>query len=86
MSYEQVQAVIGTAIIDSEFRRRLLNSPARAVEEFDLTVDERSAIAGIRAQSLEDFARQLHCWLTQTPAERLRRGREAAARTLRLAV
>jgi hypothetical protein len=64
MAYESLQAVIGTAVIDSNFRKNLLNgSRYRAIASFDLTLEERDAVMGIRADSLEQFAGQLDRWI-----------------------
>lgn len=64
MAYESLQAVIGTAVIDSTFRKSLLNgSRHRAIASFDLTREERDVVMGIRADSLEQFAGQLDRWI-----------------------
>ncbi|MDA8219809.1 MAG: Franean1_4349 family RiPP [Dehalococcoidales bacterium] len=85
MSYEQIQAVVGTAIVDRDFCRALLASPAKAVQGFDLTAEELGAIATIRAQTLEEFSRKLHRWLTRPQGKR-RGQRKAGYDYLRLAV
>jgi len=36
MSWEAIQAVIGQALVDREFREQLLTSPAEAIRRFDL--------------------------------------------------
>ncbi|MFQ5855708.1 MAG: Os1348 family NHLP clan protein [Anaerolineae bacterium] len=59
----ELQAIIGTATIDSAFRRRLLESPASIVDEFTLTPTEREAVLAIRADSLSDFATKLGAWV-----------------------
>jgi hypothetical protein len=56
--------VIGMAVVDLDFRRRLLNDPAIALNEFDLTPQERTAVTRCRAESLEEFARTMYVWLT----------------------
>jgi hypothetical protein len=64
MAYESLQAVIGTAVIDSTFRQDLLNgSRHRVIANFDLTREEVDAVMGIRADSLEQFAGQLDRWI-----------------------
>jgi hypothetical protein len=64
MAYESLQAVIGTAVIDSNFCKSLLNgSRYRAIAGFDLTHEEREVVMGIRADSLEQFAGQLDRWI-----------------------
>ncbi len=64
MAYESLQAVIGTAVIDSNFCKNLLNGPRhRAIAGFNLTREEQDAVMGIRADSLEQFAGQLDRWI-----------------------
>ena len=63
MSQSELQTIIGTAITDSAFRRRLLESPAKVADEFELTSTERVALLDIRADSLSDLAEQLDEWL-----------------------
>ncbi len=64
MAFESLQAVVGTAVIDSEFRQALLNgSRRRVVTEFGLTTEEMNAIMSIRAATLEQFAGQLDQWI-----------------------
>lgn len=64
MAFESLQAVIGTAVVDSEFRQALLNgSRRRVVTEFGLTTEEMNAIMSIRATTLEQFAGQLDQWI-----------------------
>ncbi len=66
MSYESLQAVIGNAVVDSEFRKGLLNgSRFRIISKFNLTPEETSAVMGIHADSLEHFAGQLDQWMTR---------------------
>ena len=66
MSYQSLQAVIGNAVVDSEFRKGLLNgSRLRIISNFNLTSEEMNAVMGIRADTLEHFAGQLDRWITQ---------------------
>ncbi len=86
MSHETVEAVVGMAVIDGEFRHRLLSNPSIAVQELDLTPEELRAITSIRARSLEEFARKLRRWLTR-PQRRQRRALSSReGRRLRTAV
>ncbi len=69
MSYNSLQAVIGNAVVDTEFRKGLLNgSRLRIISNFNLTPEETNVVMGIRADTLEHFAGQLDRWLT-TQAE-----------------
>ncbi len=64
MSYNSLQAVIGNAVVDSEFRKGLLNgSRLRIISNFNLTPEETSVVMGIRADTLENFAGQLDRWM-----------------------
>lgn len=66
MAFESLQAVVATAVIDSEFQRALLNgSRRRVVSDFGLTSEEMNAIMSIRAATLEQFAGQLDQWIMQ---------------------
>lgn len=59
-----LEEVVGTALIDPEFRAGLLNGQrARLIAQFKLTPDEQQAVLSIRAESLQAFARQLYMWL-----------------------
>ncbi len=71
MAYESLQAVIGTAVIDSAFCNSLLNgSRHRAIAGFNLTREEQDAVMGIRADSLEQFAGQLDRWISNALGRR----------------
>jgi hypothetical protein len=66
VSHEALQAVVGTALIDKEFRLAMLNgSRAAVIKQFDLSPDEREAIMSIEASTLEQFAWQLHNWIME---------------------
>ena len=66
MAYESLQAVVGTAVIDSSFRKALLNgSRRRVIATFDLTHEEVDVVMGIRADSLEQFAGELDQWISR---------------------
>ena len=66
MTHERIQDIIGTAIIDAEFRQHLLDDTASVIREFDLTSDEASALLSARAKTFRVFARQLNTWITRT--------------------
>jgi hypothetical protein len=55
--------MLGGAIVDRQFRSTLLCNPQSVLGTFDLTVEEREAVASIRAASFEDFAAQLYAWM-----------------------
>jgi hypothetical protein len=71
MAHESLQAVIGTAVIDQEFRKALLNgSRGYVIQPFNLSPEEFDAIMGVRADSLEQFAGQLDRWILGTQGKR----------------
>jgi hypothetical protein len=60
MSEITLHTLIGTALIDSEFRDKLLNGKRPSLlEELDLTNTERKTVLGIEAKSVQEFAVQL---------------------------
>ena len=64
MSFESFQSVIGNAVIDTEFRKGLLNGKRRYIlSNFNLSPQEVEFAMKIRASSLEDFAGQLDSWI-----------------------
>lgn len=60
MAYESLQAIVGTAIVDSKFRRNLLSGSPEVLNEFHLTTEETEALSSIRAKTFHGFATQLH--------------------------
>lgn len=72
MAHEALQAVVGTAIVDSTFRRSLLNRSPEALRSFGLTPEESAAVLHINAKTMEGFAQELHGWITRnaTPLAR----------------
>ena len=56
MAYENLQVVVGTAIVDSTFRRRLLNRSMEALQPFDLSSEEMDAIRSLHEDTFEGFA------------------------------
>ena len=64
MNYPVLEEVVGQAIIDRDFCAGLLS-------RFSLSPEETQVLMGIRADSLEAFAGQLHRWIeSQQPARR----------------
>jgi len=64
MAYETLQAIVGTAIVDSRFRKSLLAKQADVLQGFGLTKEESAAIAQSEATTIKGFAQDLHCWIT----------------------
>ena len=71
MDYERLQAIVGTALVDSSFRRRLLGGSYEVLNAFDLTPQEMSAVKMIRADSLQEFASELHQWMVRQTAAKV---------------
>lgn len=62
--HEELQALVGRALIDPSFRRDLLNGHrAECLNEFELTREEHSVASTIQAGDLSSFARQLDGWI-----------------------
>jgi hypothetical protein len=56
MSMEAVQAVIGRAVTDAEFRQKLIDNASEACAGYDLTDDELAALEALDSTSLTTFA------------------------------
>ena len=56
MSKEAVEAIIGKAVVDSQFREALFADPERALAGYDLTGEEVAALKAIDAEEIESFA------------------------------
>lgn len=56
MSQEVVQAILGRAVTDAEFRQKLIDNAHEACEGYDLTPDELEALEALDANSLHAFA------------------------------
>ena len=62
---QELQALVGRALIDPTFKRDLLNGHrTECLDEFNLTRDERTAASTIQASDLRTYARQLDSWIT----------------------
>jgi hypothetical protein len=59
MSLEAVQAIIGRAVLDAKFRRRLIDDAAKACKGYDLTKEELEALEELDGESFETFAGKL---------------------------
>jgi hypothetical protein len=66
MTAKTLSTLIGTAVIDVHFRQTLLTDPWSALTGFDLSREEKEAIAGIEAKSIEQFAHELAGWIATT--------------------
>ena len=66
MTAKTLSTLIGTAVIDMHFRHVLLSDPWSALSGFDLSREEKEAIAGIEANNIEQFAQQLARWIAKS--------------------
>lgn len=66
MSMEAVQAVIGRAVTDAQFRQRLIDNAKEACADYDLTPDELAALEALDAESLKQFAGQLDARISKS--------------------
>jgi hypothetical protein len=60
MSKESVQAIIGKAVLDNEFREVLFANPDQALAGYELTEVEVAALKAIDAETMESFAGTLY--------------------------
>jgi len=66
MAGRTLDLIIGLALVDESFCEALLSNPSDILADFELTPDEREALASIHADSLELFAKQLWDRLQRT--------------------
>lgn len=60
MSKKGVVVVIGLAVVDQKYRSLLQNNPSDAMARYELTGEERRAIAGMDFRPLEKLADTLN--------------------------
>jgi len=56
MSKEAVEAIIGKAVLESDFREALFANPDEVLGGYELTEEEMVALKAIDAETLESFA------------------------------
>lgn len=66
MSMEAVQAVIGRAVTDAEFRQKLIDNAREACKGYDLTPEELDSLEALDAESLKQFAGTLDARISKT--------------------
>ena len=70
MSEHAIHEIIGTAIVDQEFCRTLLEGDRAALlTTFDLLPAERRKLLAIQAHDLHTFAQQVYDWRIQARLE-----------------
>ena len=65
MSQDAVSQIIGRAVIDSEFRETLFSNPEQALEDYNLTDDEKESLKNLKREDLEDFSTKLDSRITK---------------------
>ena len=66
MSLENVQTIIGRAILEPEYRDLLFSDPAKALEGYDLTEEEAQAVKGIEKEKLNVLSNELEERISKT--------------------
>lgn len=66
MSQSAVEQIIGRAVIDAEFREKLIADARAACAGYDLTDEELEALEHLDAESLQSFAGKLDPRLTKS--------------------
>jgi hypothetical protein len=56
MSKEAMEAVVGKAVLDSEFRQVLFANPEEALAGYELTEQEIAALKSFDAETIDSFA------------------------------
>lgn len=56
MSKEAVEAIVGKAVLDSQFREALFANPEKVLAEYDLSEEEVAALRAIDFETMESFA------------------------------
>ncbi len=59
MRLEKLNRIVGEAVVNCEFRTRLLADPRTAVAGFDLAADELDLIGNLHVESVDQLARHL---------------------------
>jgi hypothetical protein len=59
MSLENVQAIIGRAVMEPEYREQLFSNPDKALEGYGLSEEETKALKGIKREKFEAVAGEL---------------------------
>lgn len=59
MSAESVEQVIEKAIVDGEYRELLFSDPDKALEGFELTEEENTALRGIEREKLDSVVTEI---------------------------
>lgn len=63
MAFEALQLVIGLALIDLEFREKLLSDRAKAIVGLPLNEEEAAVLLSIEAKTLRELSIGLDRWI-----------------------
>ena len=59
MSIENVQTIIGRAVMEPEYRDLLFSEPDKALDGYELTDDESAALKGLEREKFDAVASEL---------------------------
>lgn len=59
MSIESVQTIVGRAVTEPDYRELLFNDPEKALEGYELSDEEASALKGIEREKFDAVAGEL---------------------------
>jgi len=59
MSTENVQTIIGRAIVEAEYRTMLFSDPEKALEGYELTEDESQSLKSLDRERFDEVASQV---------------------------
>jgi len=65
MTKQVVEQIIGRLITDEKFRKAFFENPNEALEEYDLTDEEREALLKTKEEDVEGFSRKLDNRITK---------------------
>lgn len=68
MSEQALNQMVGWALVDRDFCHALLSNPVGASTGYDLTPEERRVLCDIRANSLQQLAKELCRWIASNAA------------------
>jgi hypothetical protein len=72
-THEELQAVIGRAIVDPTFCKDLLNGHRQErLAEFELSLEEREIASSVQATDLATFAAAIDRWIESKPVTEVR--------------
>ena len=59
MSKENVEQIIGKAVTDADYRELLFSEPDKALEGYELTEEESTALKGIEREKLDEVVTEI---------------------------